>query len=424
MDKLRVGIIVYQKSNPTDGGGHSYYSTLLKGINNYSFNSNIEIINVVFYDKHVERGAFKKDAIFIKGGYKYESGLKQSIKKISSENFLHYFFTRHNPLIAFLLHYKISRRNREIEAILKAHKIDVIYYLKHELNVLNYPFIATHWDLAHKSMDVFPETSLDDNYDIRENYFVYTLNKALRIVCESESGAEELLAYYNIYKPKVKVLPIFAGDIIKLQLSLETQLKELERYGLKSKKYFIYPAQFWSFKNHYHLVKAFHHLRSHHPHLGLKLLFTGSDMGNKAYIQSAVNALNMQADVIILDFVTNEALYSFYKHAIALAMPTFLGPTNMPLLEAAHLKCPVICSDLNGHRELLEENALYFDPKNSNEIADAMLQLTDITFGEILAERAYGRVTKSRFNLENTLQSLDAILMETMLLRKTWGYDY
>ena len=48
--------------------------------------------------------------------------------------------------------------------------------------------------------------------------------------------------------------------------------------------------------------------------------------------------------------------------------PTPIGPTNMPLLEALDFNCPVLCSDIERYREILEDAALYFYPLVLEEI--------------------------------------------------------
>jgi glycosyltransferase involved in cell wall biosynthesis len=40
----------------------------------------------------------------------------------------------------------------------------------------------------------------------------------------------------------------------------------------------------------------------------------------------------------------------------------------MPLLEALDFNCPVLCSDIETHREILEDAALYFYPLVPEEI--------------------------------------------------------
>jgi glycosyltransferase involved in cell wall biosynthesis len=92
-------------------------------------------------------------------------------------------------------------------------------------------------------------------------------------------------------------------------------------------------------------------------------------------------------------------------------MPTLLGPTNMPLLEAYYIGCPVICSDLEGHREILENNALYFNPLSWQEILKKMKTIL------VESERyKYNEQSYEKFN--NTMKLLDNILYEIQKVRR------
>ncbi len=293
MDKLRVGVIVYDQSNPAEGGGHSYYDMLLKGINEFDFNPEIEIINIVFYAKDIPSLHLKKPSIYIKGGYRYTESLRNKVQKITLKKNLNTFLTRKNPVIDYILTSTINDRNKKTTDILKQHKIDLLYYLKPEFKVLNYPFIATHWDVAHKSMYAFPETSLDNHFELRENYYLYTLSKAFLILCESETGSKELKKYYSLYTKKIKVVPIFGGDVLNEHATEQAEAEVLNKYELKKGKFFLYPAQFWSCKNHYHLVLAFNKLITESADKELKLLLCGSDVGNMPYIKQIIESLSL-----------------------------------------------------------------------------------------------------------------------------------
>lgn len=65
-------------------------------------------------------------------------------------------------------------------------------------------------------------------------------------------------------------------------------------------------------------------------------------------------------------------VFALYKSAAALIMASHFGPTNMPPIEAMELGCPVICSDLGGHREILDNGALYFNSYDYFSIYNAM----------------------------------------------------
>jgi glycosyltransferase involved in cell wall biosynthesis len=287
---------------------------------------------------------------------------------------------------------------------------------------LNYPFIATHWDNCHKSIPPFPEVALDGMYEKREKYHLYTLNKALAILCESNAGVTEVTRLNTYHPAKIKMLPIFAGDVINQAYSHEEQQQTLSTHKLEKEKYFIYPAQFWAHKNHYNLIIAFQKLVAQTNDKQLKLVLCGSDKGNCEYVKDVIKSLSLTDRVLTPGFVSIKELNIFYKNAVALTMPTFLGPSNMPLIEAAHLKCPVLCSDSEGHREILGENALYFSPTDSESLKDAMVQILDKERREQLSGSAYSYIQQSHFNLDNALNILNKTLVELIPIRKTWGY--
>ena len=412
--------MVFEEFNPTDGGAYSYQELLLKSINEYRFHPDIEVVNIIFYkSRRKEIFDFKKEAIYIKRGV--GGSLRDSVKH-SATKYLNLQITRRNPLVNFLSAYVLKKRNRKAEEILRRNKIDLIYYLRTEWEVLNYPFIATHWDNCHKSIPPFPEVALDGMYEKRERYHIYTLNKALAILCESYAGAAEVRRLNCYDDSKIKVLPIFAGDVINKKFTREEQEKTLLKYQLEHEKFFLYPAQFWAHKNHYNLILAFNKFIKENEDDKLKLVLCGSDKGNCTYIKEVINSLSLNERVLVPGFISVEELNQLYSNALALTMSTFLGPTNMPLIEAAHLKCPVLCSNLEGHKEILGENAIYFSPASADSIKDAMIQIYDVSLREKLKASAFDHIQRSHFNVANALQILDEVFCEIVPIRKTWGH--
>ncbi len=403
---------------PESGGTFSYEKTLLKGIHNYAFHPDIEIINIILYDKDTSHINSKKEGLRVKSNYIVQ------IRNLLNKNLIALKPYLKNPVSSYIYRFFQARRSKKIETLLKKEKIDLVYYLRPEENILDYPFIATHWDIAHRSMHPYPEIFMNGVNENRENYYLKTLNKAFLILCESIAGAKELQKYYLFFQGKIKILPIFSGDIINLNVLPVEQVKHLSVYNLKKQKYFIYPAQFWAHKNHYNLIFAFRELLLETKDLDLKLVLCGSDKGNMDYIKQLVHSLSLNKSVIFTGFVSNKSLYSFYKNAIALVMPTFLGPTNMPLIESAYLKCAVLCSDFEGHKEILGENAIYFSPSDKNSIKISMLQVLSEEFRMNLIDSAYQHINQSNFNIDKSLDILNKILLDIIPFRKTWGTSY
>jgi glycosyltransferase involved in cell wall biosynthesis len=177
-----------------------------------------------------------------------------------------------------------------------------------------------------------------------------------------------------------------------------------------------YPAQFWAHKNHYNLLVAFRNVLNEFP--DLKLIFTGSDKGNKNYITSLIKEMKLNNSVIDLGFVSNEELKWLYLNSSGLVMPTLLGPTNMPLLEAAELNCPVACSNFPGHIEQLGDYGYYFNPESPEEIAQVLVKM--------LNENKDQKIKKyvSKFNISETIKQIDKSFSEIKQIRFTWGNNY
>ena len=62
--------------------------------------------------------------------------------------------------------------------------------------------------------------------------------------------------------------------------------------------------------------------------------------------------------------------------------PSFLGPTNIPPVEAAFTNCPILLSNIYSHKEQTKGHALFFEPKSVESISSAII--TYITEPELV----------------------------------------
>ena len=83
----------------------------------------------------------------------------------------------------------------------------------------------------------------------------------------------------------------------------------------------------------------------------------------------------------------------------ALVFPTFLGPTNMPPLEAINEGCAVAVSGIYAMPEMLEGAALYFDPNSIESMTDALIKLHDDNQIELL--KANGKKIRQKYSQRN-----------------------
>ena len=407
MEKLRIGVYVNDGIKPLVGGGYSYYQQLINKINQYEFDDKIEIYFIS--NNHIDSNLFKKKTLqipyskFKNEGWTFKN---RFLNKLFSLSFLRPF------QIYIKFQNKIDKQiSNAISDFLKLNKIDLVYYLAPNLYPLNYPFIATHWDLGHKTMFAFPEVSMKKKFEKREFYHRTTLQNAFAIFVESEQSKKELIHYERINEERIFVLPLFPGKVIELNIGYEEQRNILMKWKLTKGEFYFYPAQFWAHKNHYGLILAFKKVSSIYP--DLKLVLSGSDKGNLDYIKNIVAQNNLTDKIVFTGFVSDEEIFTFYKNTISLVMPTYLGPTNMPLLEAYALRCKVLCSDLVGHREQMKETAIYFNPKDENDISEKMIESINMKKENVIQKEDV-----------NTASVLNNHFMQLYNIRKTFGYEY
>ena len=405
---MKIAVWLNDNINPNTGGGFSYTERLVELIDQRNFSSPLDI---VFITNLKRKLPFQKKVIYL------------DTTKFSDLNFIQKVIRKLSKQFSFLKdRHKRTVNNKsrlvlaEIRNQLEYHKIDIIYYLvQQEMRVRDFPFISTNWDLGHLTMNAFPEVTENGEFESREKWYREEIKKAISIFSDSEAGKEELVKYLGIDAKCIMVLPIFPGKVINLEVTKEREERILSDFEITSQEYFFYPAQFWEHKNHLNLVKAFKQFTLKHPNI--KLVFTGSDKGNLNALKALVKQENLETLVSYLGFVDLDEINVLYKNAIALVMPTFLGPTNMPLMEARSLGCPVLCSDFKGHREQLADGALYFNPESTHEIYNALVKIMNYDVRKELLEIAKLEDIKSKFNGDKAIKILEQNLLEVSNLK-------
>ena len=83
----------------------------------------------------------------------------------------------------------------------------------------------------------------------------------------------------------------------------------------------------------------------------------------------------------------NSDMTGFFGGATALVMPSFFGPTNVPIIEAWAVGCPVITANVRGIRQMCGDAALLVDAGSIDSIADAIARVwNDAALATTLAE--------------------------------------
>ena len=123
------------------------------------------------------------------------------------------------------------------------------------------------------------------------------------------------------------------------------------------------------------------------------------------------NKLGIRNRVIFTGFITNHELVSIYKMSLALVMPTFYGPTNIPPLEAFKLGTPVIYSDLDGLKDQVEDAGLLVDLYDPETLANCLSKL-------IKKKNFRNNIIEKGYILSKKIENIDRVKILNSILEK------
>lgn len=279
------------------------------------------------------------------------------------------------------------------------------------------PYILAIHDLQHRLQPEFPEVSADGMWEKQEYLFRNGAKHATLILVDSEVGKEDVLDCYGAYgvtPERVKVLPFLPSSYLTRDVPAEHRRRVQSVYGLPD-RYLFYPAQFWPHKNHARIVRALGLIEKREG-LRIPIVFCGArdlEIRERTFreVASLIDQLNLGREVRHLGFVPNEDMSALYAGAEGLVMPTFFGPTNIPVLEAWSFGCPVLTSDIRGIREQVGDAAVLADPRSIESIADQIRRLwTDESLRQTLIQR--GRQRLAAYTVADYQERLTVILDE------------
>jgi glycosyltransferase involved in cell wall biosynthesis len=243
------------------------------------------------------------------------------------------------------------------------------------------PYLMAIHDLQHRLQPEFPEVSANGEWESREYYLRNCSRYATLLMADSEVGKEDILNIYGSYgisPDRIKVLPYLPAPYVQNEILPIERRRVRQSYNLPE-RYFFYPAQFWPHKNHLRIVRALAALREEHG-IQAFIVFCGSHndpIREQTFneVMRSASDLGLADQVRYLGFVPSVDMSALYAEAVALVMPTFFGPTNIPVLEAWALQCPVLTSDIRGLREQAGCAALLVNPRSVESLAYGLYRL-------------------------------------------------
>ena len=275
----------------------------------------------------------------------------------------------------------------EFGEMIRKEGIDLLIFTEQSMYIPNLPvkIITPVHDLMHRYEPDFPEVK--EVYQRRELLFQCQAKYADYILTDSKLGRKQ---FVESYLRKAKKRP----HIVSLPYVVPNHIIEAKEELIQVPiKYVFYPAQFWKHKNHINLVKAIHILKDRIEDIHLVLV--GSEKNSCNDIRKYILDKRLEDHITILGFVNDGNMIYLYRHATAMIMPSYFGPTNIPPLEAMALGCPVAISNKYAMPEQVGQAGLLFNPDSPEEIAECIRRIwIDGELRERMIAEGYRRVQR------------------------------
>lgn len=273
---------------------------------------------------------------------------------------------------------------------------------------------ANYLSLKHRRSLIFVSTQLEALYfhrnqivtihDIipllfrashKKQYFYYkyvlgfALRKATSVITPSQHTKDLLLRHYQLAESKVRV--IHNGVRQSLHAAVETQ-------RLTDEKYILFTGRLVGMKNVEGLLKAFSLIKSEVPHT---LVMTGHGtkrMKRKLEELRRDDCGIEERRVKYLGHVPAEEMERLLDNASLLVFPSFYEGFGLPPLEGMMHGCPVVVSNVSSLPEVCADAAMYVDPYDVKNIANAMkTMLTDTRLRQTMIVRGVERARAFRW---------------------------
>ena len=231
-------------------------------------------------------------------------------------------------------------------------------------------FVVTIHDLTISKFGKEIENKKSPLLTLKKSAYNLILNKALKsskkIITPSNFVKSDLIKNYDLPEGKVIVTHEAADETftIKNDMSDGTKRKVLDKLKIK-KPYVLTVGNSYKYKNVDLVLNALQKLKNN-----LSLVHVSKKDGFGKNLVEISKKLGVEDRFILTGSVEVNDLAVLYKGAKALVLPSLSEGFGLPGLEAMASGCPVIASDIEVFREVYEEAALYFNPKNNLELAN------------------------------------------------------
>ena len=275
---------------------------------------------------------------------------------------------------------------------------------KYKIDIVHSPFQHNPYSAKTKNIftlhDVqelhFPEYFLPEEREGRARNWLSAIGRSKKIVVSFDHIKNDIIKYFQVPSDNIDVVLL---DMQNLWFDKFTEKDVVDTTNLHDfSQFLLYPANTWAHKNHIRLLEALVYLRDNENTI-INLVCSGHKNDFFEKIETFVKEHDLMNQVKFVGIVDEQILYSLYKTALGVVVPTTYEAGSFPLVESIFLNIPVICSNVTSLPETIGNDNFTFNPLNVQDIAEKVKTIwTDNSFRETNKAHLFSRIER----LKNT----------------------
>jgi glycosyltransferase involved in cell wall biosynthesis len=217
------------------------------------------------------------------------------------------------------------------------------------------------------------------------------------ILTISESSKRDIVKYLGFDADRIVVTPLAS----RYGMGYQPNISNFREYDFNH-PFILFVSTIEPRKNLIGLIEAFDTLKRTQK-IGHNLVLIGQKGWLYKPIFDRIARSPYRDSIYHLDYLDNDVVAEFYKHADVFVYPSHYEGFGMPVLEAMTLGAPVICSNNSSLPEVAGDAAVMIDAEDPIAIADAIIKVIgDRKFRQQLINR--GRERSLQFSWHHTAQ--------------------
>ncbi len=237
----------------------------------------------------------------------------------------------------------------------------------------------------------------------------YAVRRAERLICVSQATRSDLIQLYGASEARLDV--VYEGDVRRPTPLPDQGIARRDSLGVTG-PYMLFLSTLQPRKNVIRLIRSFAHLVQTRD-FELDLVLAGQLGWLSEPIALAARHSAAAHRIHLLGYVDEDEAAALYTGATFFCYPSLHEGFGLPVLEAQSVGVPVMTSRHSSLPEVAGDAALLVDPEDEEEIAAAMLRLSeDEALRQELIRKGYENV--KRFSWPKAARETLEVLKKAM----------